>query len=113
MKKRLFITEAIDLISIIEDSTQANLQKLPIDAEEIANYWVNDILRAAGDLPVVRLRRYLTEAETYCTLTARESSLFMKILFHTIDKFDVGDLGAPTMHHCIENGALEFYILRG
>lgn len=114
MEKRLFITEANELISIIENGDYFTGLDIPIVAEEIANYWVNDILKVSGKLPVNNIpRRYLSIEETYLTLTAQESSLFMEILFHTIDKFDTGDIGAPTMYHRIENGALEFYILRG
>lgn len=113
MRKRLFIADVNDLISIVEDSANAVHQDLPIEAEDIANYWVNDLLRTSGKLPVGNIRRYLDVPETYCTLTALESAEFKRLLFHTIDKIDTGDLGVPTMQHCIENGTLEFFILRG
>lgn len=114
MEKRLFVAEAYDLISLIEESDFKNVfDDLPIGVEEVTNYWVNDILTLTGKLPVNGVRRYLDRVETHCTLTAQEMGLFKRILFHTIEKFDTGNLGVPTMHHRISDGMLEFYILRG
>lgn len=113
MEKRLFIAEAVDLVAIIEESNNVDINELPIDSEEIANYWVNDILRASGKLPVPRIKRFLDETETYLTLSAEDSSRFMDLLFHTIAKFDISAIGAPTLQHRVENGSIEFYILRG
>lgn len=114
MEKRLFVTDANDLISLIENSDFKNVfDNLPIGVEDVTNYWVNDILNLTGRLPVNRVRRYLDKVETHCTLTAPEMGLFKSILFHTIEKFETGELGYPTMHHRISGGMLEFYILRG
>lgn len=115
MEKRLFIAEAHDLISLIEDSLFGDKNdELPISVEEITNYWVNDFLTISNRLPVKTLRRYLDPVETHCTLTAQEMKLFREILFHTIENFDFTyNLGMPTMHHRIKDGMIEFYILRG
>lgn len=113
MEKRLFIAEASDLISIVEDSFDSSHLNLPLMVNEVTNYWVNDILRATGTLPVTTMRRQLDEVETFYTLSIEEMKDFKEVLLHTIENFDVGDLGVPTMHHRVENGSLEFYILRG
>lgn len=115
MEKRLFIAEAHDLISLVEESVFNNEKdNLPISVEEITNYWVNDFLTISNKLPVKKLRRYLDQVETHCTLTAVEMKLFKEILFHTIENFSFLDnLGVPTMHHRISDGMIEFYILRG
>lgn len=113
MRKRLFLTEAQDLIGIVEDSEfNTTNHEMEISVEELTNYWVNDLLAAKGDFPVASLNRYFDEVETYCTLTGEEIITFKEILFHTIEPFKLHNVG-QTIRHSIQNGSLEFYILRG
>lgn len=114
MRKLVFATEVHDLVSIVESSIfNDNCKDSDIGCDDLTNYWVNDVLRAQGKIPVAKLYRHLDEVETYCTLTAADAELFMDSLTHMIKDFDLGDLGCPTIHHCIDDGVLKFYILRG
>lgn len=113
MRKNLYLTEAHDLIGIVEDSIFNNINhEMEISVEELTNYWVNDLLHAKGEFPVAGLNRYLDEVETYCTLGGEEIITFKEILFHTIEPFKLQQVG-QTIRHSIRDGCLEFYILRG
>ena len=114
MRKLVFCAEAHDLVGIIEDSIfNDKCREEELGSEDLTNYWVNDILRVDGKIPVSTLYRHLDEVETYCTLTASDQELFVDILLHMMKDFDLGDLGNPTVHHQISGGTLKFYILRG
>lgn len=110
MEKRLFITEAHDLIALIDDNYQNSNMDL---TETVTNDWVNIVLQESKSMSVHPTKKLLDSAELYCLLSARDIKLFIKTLHHMIEPFDLGELGYPTLHHRVSDGRLEFYTLRG
>lgn len=114
MRKFLFTAEAHHLVGIVENSVLNTLCATEdLGSNDLTNYWVNDILRTQGIIPVTRQYRHLDEVETYCTLTARDAKDFTEHLTHMMKDLNMDMLNGQTLRHDIEDGILRFYVLRG
>lgn len=105
---RLYTCDAVDLLGIIEEATHN--EKVDASTEELANDWVNIILRNLNVLPIHYCDRVLSEKEHYDLLEQDDILRFEDALLHTIKPITQGDeLGTPTLSHLIVDEKLEFY----
>lgn len=110
MRIRLFVTDATDLITIINERGvfDPNLRLM-----DIVNDWVNVVLRETNIVSVHQNHRSMNERDLLDILHTEDIAEFEDTLIHTINSKALDVIGCRTTHHEIIDNQLEFYTFGG